>query len=34
MVSLLTFPGTDDDDERAMLVHFVLPTLGLAQHAD
>jgi AcrR family transcriptional regulator len=34
MVSLLTFPGTDDDDERAMLVQFVLPTLGLAEHAD
>lgn len=28
MISLLTFPGRDADDERAMLEEFVLPTVA------
>lgn len=34
MISLLVFPGRDEDDERAMLQQFVLPTLAVAQPAD
>jgi AcrR family transcriptional regulator len=34
IVSLLVFPGRDEDDERAMLRQFAVPSLGLAQHAD
>ena len=31
MISLLVFPGHDDDDERAMLEEFVLPTVAPVQ---